>query len=327
MNLDNTADLESKGGRFDSNMNDPSCSLIIGTWQAGLDYWEGIQPDQIDQALDKAYQKGVRYFDTAPVYGNGRAERVLGRALARWSESCRVYSKVSPFNLSCDDVKRSCEGTLSRLGCTSVTGLMVHWPAGSYGSEDVPIAQTMQGLNDLKEQGVIQEIGLSNVSLSQLKEAQKEGRVDFVQLPFSLLWPHIRHDILPYCQSHNITVQAYSPLAQGLLTGQYKGGEKMAPKDHRRRNLLFKPHLAKHVDRVLMALSEMATASNCHISNLALQWLRAQQGVVPVVGVRAPDQVGVHLMTSRMSDEIQARMSQLSDEFRHYLDQNRVQWR
>ena len=118
-------------------------SFGIGTWQAGKSHWVGVDDQLIEDALNSAYLRGIRLFDTAPDYGYGHAERVLGRLMRRWNEPVCIISKISPFNLSYLNVIESCEKSLKRLKQDCIDGLLVHWPSGSFNSEKIPIEQKL----------------------------------------------------------------------------------------------------------------------------------------------------------------------------------------
>lgn len=124
-------------------------------------------------------------------------------------------------HLKYDQVIEACEGSLKNLKTDYIDLYQIHWPSGSFKSEVVPIEETMRALNKLKEQGRIRAIGISNFSRAQIAEALQYWRIDSLQPPYSLFWRQVETEAMPYCVGNNISILAYSSLAQGLLTGKF----------------------------------------------------------------------------------------------------------
>ncbi|MEJ2363860.1 MAG: aldo/keto reductase, partial [Deltaproteobacteria bacterium] len=193
--------------------------IIMGTWQAGKDMWVGIDDSETIKALRAAFEAGITTIDTAEYYGHGHSERVIGEALADVRDQLVYATKVFPNHLKYDQVVAACHLSLKNLRTEYLDLYQIHWPAGSWGTDPVPIEETMRALNDLKKQGKIRAIGVSNFSRAQLEEAVGFGRIDSLQPPYSLFWRQVEKDARPYCVENNLTIMAYSPMAQGLLTG------------------------------------------------------------------------------------------------------------
>jgi aryl-alcohol dehydrogenase-like predicted oxidoreductase len=155
----------------------------------------------------------------------------------------------------------------------------------------VPIEETMRALVHLQEQGKIRAIGVSNFSRTEIAEAADHGRIDTLQPPYSLFWRHIESEIRPYCVDHDITILAYSPLAQGLLTGRFSLDHDFEPSDPRADLKLFQPEHRERVSRALAALAEIARDKGCTMAQLALSWTIAQPNTCTVTGTRSADQV------------------------------------
>jgi aryl-alcohol dehydrogenase-like predicted oxidoreductase len=134
----------------------------------------------------------------------------------------------------------------------------------------------MSALNHLKEQGKIRAIGVSNFSREQIVEAAQYGRIDSLQPPYSLFWRNVETDAMPYCVENNISILAYSPLAQGLLTGKFAPGHKFDPEDNRAKNKLFQGENFERAQQALEQLKPIAEKHNCSLAQLALAWLIAQ---------------------------------------------------
>ena len=265
--------------------------IIMGTWQAGKDMWVGIDDPEIIKALRAAFETGITTIDTAEYYGHGHAERVIGEALADVRDQVVYATKVFANHLKYDQVMEACRRSLKNLGTDYIDLYQIHWPAGSWGTEYVPIEETLGAMNDLKEQGKIRAIGVSNFSRAQLKEAAGYGRIDSLQPPYSLFWRQVEKDAQPYCLENNITILAYSSMAQGLLTGKFGPKHKFAKGDHRSRNKLFKPENYQRIQQALERLRPIAEGNGISLGQLALAWLIAQPGNCAIAGARNAEQV------------------------------------
>jgi myo-inositol catabolism protein IolS len=190
--------------------------ILMGTWQAGKKMWVGVEDAETIQAIRAAFEAGITTIDTAEVYGEGHSEQIVAEALSDVREQVEYATKVFANHLKYDQVIEACNRSLKNLKTDYIDLYQIHWPSGSFNSEIVPIEETMSALNHLKEQGKIRSIGVSNFSRTQLEEAAQYGRVDSLQPPYSLFWRYVEKDAMPYCVENNISILAYSPLAQGL---------------------------------------------------------------------------------------------------------------
>lgn len=260
--------------------------IILGTWQAGKRGWVGIEDHAIIHAMQAALDAGITTFDTAEIYGDGYSEILVGQALADRRDQVVLATKVFPTHLKAHHVIDACHQSLRRLQTDVIDLYQIHWPSGSFGSDIVPIGETMAALNQLKEQGKIRAIGVSNFSRAQLEEAAQYGRIDSLQPPYSLFWRGVEADQLPYCIDHNLTVMAYSSLAQGLLTGKFGAAHQFPEADIRSKNKLFRPPLYNTALAAIEELRPIAQRYHTTIGNLALAWLIAQPQTTAIVGVR-----------------------------------------
>ena len=265
--------------------------IIMGTWQAGKEMWVGINDSETSKALRTAVEAGITTIDTAEYYGHGHSERLIGEALADVRDQVVYATKVFPNHLKYDQVMEACHSSLKNLRTDYLDLYQIHWPAGSWGTEDVPIEETMGALNNLKEQGKIRAIGVSNFSRVQLEEATDYGRIDSLQPPYSLFWRQVEEDGLPYCLANDITILAYSSMAQGLLTGKFGPDHRFPKGDHRSKNKLFKPENYERVQLALERLRPIAKRNGISMGQLALAWLIAQPGTCAIAGARNAEQV------------------------------------
>jgi myo-inositol catabolism protein IolS len=302
--------------------------IIMGTWQAGKDMWVGIDDSETIKALRGAFEAGITTIDTAEYYGHGHSERVIGEALADVRDQLVYATKVFPNHLKYDQVVAACHLSLKNLKTEYLDLYQIHWPAGSWGTEHVPIEETMRALNDLKEQGKIRAIGVSNFSRAQLEEAAGFGRIDSLQPPYSLFWRQVEKDARPYCVENNITVMAYSSMAQGLLTGKFGINHKFAQGDHRSRNKLFKGENYQRVQQALARLRPIAERNGISLGQLALAWLIAQPSTCAIAGARNAEQVrqnaeaGEILLSPADLEEVEPIGRSVTD----HLDDNPVMW-
>ncbi|HCF29624.1 MAG TPA: aldo/keto reductase, partial [Cyanobacteria bacterium UBA11049] len=198
--------------------------ILMGTWQAGKAQWVGIEDAETIKAIRAAFDAGITTIDTAEVYGKGHSEQIVAQALSDVRSQVEYATKVFANHLKYDAVIEACEGSLKNLNTDYIDLYQIHWPSGAFNSEIVPIEETMSALNELKQQGKIRAIGVSNFSCTQLEEASQYGRIDSLQPPYSLFWRYVENDAMSYCIENNISILAYSPLAQGLLTGKFERG-------------------------------------------------------------------------------------------------------
>jgi aryl-alcohol dehydrogenase-like predicted oxidoreductase len=265
--------------------------ILMGTWQAGKKDWVGIDDKESTRAIQAALESGINAFDTAEAYGSGRSENILGNALSHVRDRVVYITKVSPNHLKYDQVLQACHRSLKNLRTDNIDLYMVHWPAGSWGTKAVPIEETMEAMKELKLQGKIRAIGVSNFSFPQLKEAEKFSTIESLQPHYSLFWRHVEEDTMPYCLRNKITLLAYSPMAQGLLTGKFGLSHKFDKSDNRSRNRLFKGENGERAHRALGRLRPIAERYGLSLGQLALAWVMAQPETSPIAGARNENQV------------------------------------
>lgn len=302
--------------------------IIFGTWQAGKSGWVGIEDDEVVQAMRAAFEVGVTTFDTAEIYGNGYSEQLVAQALSEVRDRVILATKVFANHLKYQQVIEACEGSLQRLKTDSIDLYQIHWPAGSFKNELVPIEETMSALNELKQQGKIRAIGVSNFSRAQLAEAAQYGQIDSIQPPYSLFWRGVEQEIMPYCVEHNIAIIAYSSLAQGLLTGRFGPGHQFAEGDIRLKNKLFKGENYERAQAALADLRPIADRHNCTLAQLSLAWLIAQPQTSAIVGARNTDQAmqNAQAMEVNLSETDLAEIDAIGRRVTDHLDDNPVMW-
>jgi aryl-alcohol dehydrogenase-like predicted oxidoreductase len=303
--------------------------VIMGTWQTGKSMWTGIDDEQSEKAIRAAIDAGITTFDTAEVYGNGHSEAILGRAIADQRDKVVVLSKVFSNHLKYDQVVAACRRSLKHLGTDYLDLYQIHWPPGSFGAKPVPLEETMKALMDLKQQGTIRSIGVSNFSLGQLKEICELGPIDSLQPPYSLFWRHVEPDTLAWCRQHQVTVLAYSPMAQGVLTGKFGPDHRFDKGDHRSGNRLFHPDVYPTVQTAVEQLRPIAREKGISMAQLALAWVIAKPGVCAIAGARnarqATDNAGAADVS--LTDAQLKALDRISRPVCALMDDDPVQWK
>jgi myo-inositol catabolism protein IolS len=303
--------------------------IIMGTWQAGRDMWTDIDDAETTRAIQAAIDNGINAIDTAPVYGKGHSERVVAKAVGRARSKVVIATKVFANELAHDQVLAACERSLKNLDTDYIDLYQIHWPSGSFGSPVVPIEETMQALNRLKEQGKIRAIGVSNFSRDQLQEAMAFGEVESLQPPYSLFWRHVEKDAMPLCRAQGLSVLAYSPMAQGLLTGKFRPDHRFKRGDHRRANRLFQEPVFTRVQGALEALHPIADRHGITLGQLALAWVASRPGTCAIAGARNETQVAENARAASVSltPEDLAEMDRIGRSVTDELDDNPVLWK
>ncbi|HVG26327.1 MAG TPA: aldo/keto reductase, partial [Acidobacteriaceae bacterium] len=272
-------------------------TIGIGTWATGGWMWGGQDDDASVQAIHAAVDHGVTWIDTAPIYGSGHSEAIVGRAVRELPAGRRplVFTK---FGLGDDsaapparsasraDVRRECDASLRRLGVDAIDLYQLHWPAPQ------PIAETAAACAELLQAGKIRAIGASNYSVAQLEEWRATGvPLHAVQSPYSILRPAVAADVLPYAAKTNLGVVAYSPLFRGLLFGTWKKGKTFPEGDARGAHKDYQgARFERHLDAVA-ALHDLAAESGLSTGQLAIGVLLHTPGLTGcIVGARSARQ-------------------------------------
>lgn len=254
-------------------------SIILGCWAMGGDYFGSVEDENSIACIRTYLEHGVNTFDTAEIYGNGRAEAVLGRALAGVDrESYVTISKVWPAHYPLAEMERACDESLKRLGMDYLDVYFLHYPP-----QGMTVGEAVENMNVLKKKGRIRSIGVSNFTLEMLEEARKYGEVDVIQPCYNLLWRYIDRDLLPYCSQNGIGVIPYSTLAQGLLTGKFQKDTPIS--GGRAKAALFQPGVYEKCLEVTEVLIDLGKKYEKNATQICINWLvRNPQLTAPIVG-------------------------------------------
>jgi aryl-alcohol dehydrogenase-like predicted oxidoreductase len=186
----------------------------------------------------------------------------------------------------------------------------------------------MRALNDLKSQGKIRAIGVSNFSRDQLEEAARFGRIESLQPPYSLLWRHAERDPLPYCRERGITVLGYSPMAQGILAGRFGARPRFEEGDHRAKHRLFQTDIYGRVQQSVERLKPIAQRNGITLAQLALAWVVSHPNTCAIAGARNAAQAAENARAAivQLSEADLSAMDAISRPVADLLDDNPVQW-
>lgn len=302
--------------------------ILMGTWQAGKAMWVGIEDAETVKAIRAAFESGITTIDTAEVYGNGHSEQIVAQALSDVRDQVVYATKVFSNHLKYDQVIEACARSLQNLKTDYIDLYQIHWPSGSFNSEVVPIEETMRAMNDLKQQGKIRAIGVSNFSPAQIEEAAQYGRIESLQPLYSLFWRKVEKDALPYCVKNNISILAYCPLAQGLLTGKFGLGHEFPQGDNRRDNKLFKGDNYVRAQAALDKLRPIADSYGVSLANLAIAWLIAQPQTNAITGARNAKQIEENTIAAqvKLSPEDLAEIDAIGRTVTDPLENESLMW-
>jgi aryl-alcohol dehydrogenase-like predicted oxidoreductase len=284
--------------------------ITLGTWPMGGDGRYGPVDDR--QAIDTIYRAldhGLTCFDTAPGYGSGHAEELLGSALAGRRHEAIIASKFGvvsgpPGQPGRDSsrgwILRELEGSLRRLRTDYVDIYLVHWP-----DPKTPLAETMQTLDDLVRAGKTRLVGVCNFSVELIARCREVRSIDVVQVGYNLFDQRMEREVFPYCREHGIAVMAYGPLAHGLLTGTVSADTPFAGRDWRARGVAFgqpifrADNLPRNVAVVNRLRDEVAAPKGLTVAQLALGWvLRNPAVTTAIVGARTPREIDENIGAS-----------------------------
>ena len=286
-------------------------AITFGSRAAGGWMWGKSNRDEAVKAIKAAYDGGVTSIDTAPIYGQGESERIVGEAIRgiprdqvqiltkfgmRWDLPQGEFAFKSKDNqdnpidiykyAGKESVIKECEDSLRRLGTDYIDLYQIHWPDAT-----TPLSETFEAVERLIEQGKVRYAGVCNYDAALLEDAAK--LIDLVsdQIPYSMVNRGMDRDIIPYCIRNEKSVIAYSPLERGLLTGKMQPGYRFAEGDHRKENRFFTDESIKRTNAFLEKLQPLADEKKATLGQLVIRWTIEHPGItVALVGARNPEQ-------------------------------------
>jgi aryl-alcohol dehydrogenase-like predicted oxidoreductase len=269
----------------------------LGTWAIGGWMWGGSDEAEAIRTIQRAFDHGINLIDTAPVYGFGRSEEIVGKAIAgaKLRSQAVLATKVGldwkdgqPFrNATRARILSEVDASLKRLRTDHLDIYQIHWP-----DPKTPIAETAEAMRGLFESGKIGAIGVSNFSVAQLEEFRNASPLHVVQPPYNLFERAIEADILPYCRKHGITTLGYGALCRGLLSGRLREDAKFEGDDLRRTDPKFQPPRFGQYLAAVARLQKFARERyGKDVIDLAVRW-NLDAGITSALwGARQPDQL------------------------------------
>jgi aryl-alcohol dehydrogenase-like predicted oxidoreductase len=287
----------------------------LGTWQFGSREW-GYGPAFVEgEALritQRALDLGINLIDTAEVYGFGKSERVVGRAISGRRDEAFVATKIAPAVPFDPVVRQRAMGSRRRLGVESIDLYQAHWP-----NPVIPPGPLFHSLAGLQREGVITHVGVSNYSLAAWQSAERllGGPVLSNQVQYSLVDRRPEQELVSWAQDNDRIVIAYSPLAQGLLSGRYSAADR--PHHMRAVRPLFLPQNLDLATELLDTLRSVAAAHDASPAQVALAWLLRRPNVIVIPGASSVAQLESNAAAAdlELSDDEDDRLSQASDRF------------
>lgn len=296
--------------------------LCIGTWAWGdklfWNYGDRYGPEQLQEAFTAALEAGVTFFDTAEIYGTGKSEEFLGQFLQQTQQPVQIATKFGPlpWRFTAQSVSNALTHSLKRLQLQQIALYQVHWPFAFFLSQKT----LMNALADEVKRGRIAAVGVSNYSAEQMRDvhqilAARGVPLAVNQVRYSLLSRQVESQgIITTARDLGVTILAYSPLAQGLLTGKYSIDGAETPSGARKIDSRFKKEGLQKIAPVISLLRNFGEKYDRTPAQVALNWLIAQGNVIPIAGVKTAEQVrqNAGALGWRLSDDEIRKLEQVS---------------
>lgn len=280
--------------------------VVLGAWAFGGWMWGGQKEEDSIEAVEASLAAGIRAIDTAPVYGFGRSEETVGKAIRGRRDEVLIFSKCGLrwdrddgelrfvshgpdgsqqpvyYNLKPDSIREECEASLTRLGIDCIDLYQVHWPDPRH-----PLDDAFGEMVKLRDEGKVRYLGACNLSVEQLETARDAGFIVSCQPQYNLLDRSIESGILPWCRENEVGVIPYSPMGRGLLTGKISATHEYPPSDHRSKLPDFQPGRREAILAALAEIEPICLERGMTLGNLAVAWVLSQPGVTAaLVGAR-----------------------------------------
>lgn len=300
--------------------------IVFGAWAIGGWQWGGTDDKLAIEAMKASFDRGITSIDTAPVYGLGHSEKVVGQFIkevgrdkveiltkygfnwkmdkgvhvmdgsAPGGPSQKIYSYAGK-----DGIRMEVEDSLRRLGTDHIDLYQIHRPDAT-----TPIEETMEEMEKLKQEGKIRAVGVSNHHVDLMKQAMTVTQLDSTQSPYSMVYRKIEKDILPFSIENNIGILAYSPLQRGLLTGKITSDYEFAEGDHRPDTKFFKEPNRSRTNEFLQQIKPIAEGHGVTLAQLVINWTIQREGITAaLVGARNAKQAeeNAKSLSFELSDE------------------------
>ena len=312
--------------------------MAFGAWAIGGWMWGGTEEKEAIEAIQAAYDGGITTIDTAPVYGFGKSEELVGRAMeGKPRDSYQILTKFGmnwmteegeyffdstdnegkPFRMfkwaSKQKVMQECEDSLRRLKTDYIDLYQIHWPDNT-----TPLSETFEAVQRLVEQGKVRAAGVCNYNVAQVEEALQTIQLASNQVPYSLINRGIEKNVLPQAIQKGMSIIPYSPLQRGLLTGKIKPGHQFVEGDTREGNRFYTPENIRRTNELLDQIRPIAEEHKATLAQVIINWTIHQPGIGTVlVGARNARQVkdNIGALDFTLSNEELRRITEVADNF------------
>lgn len=265
-------------------------AIGLGAWQISKEWGYGTEFDKETaiNVINLAIDNEVNLIDTAEIYGEGMSEKIIGDAIKNRRDEVFIATKVMPTHLRYSSLKRSAERSLDRLGIKTIDLYQIHWP-----NTLIALKDTIKAMDELIDEGKIRYIGVSNFSKGFLEKAQSLTRHEIVsnQVSYSLAKLDVEKDLLPYIENAGMKIIAYSPLAQGFLTGKYTPESRLKQQGIRQMNQLFSVENLKRAEPLINKLREIGEKYEKNAAQVALNYLISNDSVIAIPGAKSEAQL------------------------------------
>lgn len=281
-------------------------AIAFGAWAAGGWMWGGTDQSDAVKAIQRSFDLGVTTIDTAPAYGFGLSEKIVGDAVSSFRDEVQILTKFglrwdtkegefyfttsNSQGVSTDmhkfsgaqSIIKECEESLKRLKTDHIDLYQIHWP-----DKTTPIEETFEAVSQLIKQGKVLAAGVCNYSTEQIQTAEKAAPIVSDQMPYSMVNRGIEKEVVPFCIETGKAILAYSPLQRGLLTGKITETTTFAEGDHRPTTAFFKPDFIKKTNAFLKKIKPLADEKQATLGQLVIKWTIEQPGITcALVGAR-----------------------------------------
>lgn len=279
------------------NVTPEATRIGIGTWAIGGWMWGGTDEQESVKTLRSALDKGLNLIDTAPVYGFGTSEKIVGKALKEHGrrENIILVTKVGldwkgqmPFrNSSKERINKEIDDSLKRLDTDYIDVYMIHWP-----DHNVPFEETAEAMQKLVDAGKIKSIAVSNYSPKQMDQFREVAPIHVCEPPYNIFEREIEEDVLPYCQAEDIKTLTYGALCRGLLSGKMSSDRKFEGDDLRKMDPKFKQGRFEQYLDAAQQLDQFARENyGKNVRDLAVRWILDKGSSIALWGLRKPTQL------------------------------------
>lgn len=267
----------------------------LGTWAIGGDFWGSVDDALSIKTIQRAIDCGINLIDTAPAYGNGHAERIVGEAIKGRRDKVIIATKCGVLRdgprfirtLKPETIRKEIDESLRRLGVDVIDLYQIHWP-----DKNTPLEDSVNELVKLRQAGKFRYLGVSNFDTKLMEQIISMTDIVSLQPQYSLLERSIEKDVLPFCREKGIGVLTYGSLGGGILTGKFKERPKLEKGDHRDRFYpFFHEPLWSKAMQLVDVLREIAYEVGKPVAHVAINWVNQQEGVTSaLVGAKTPEQ-------------------------------------